>query len=119
AHRSTGAGVDLPVGELTMAGLLTRRTGRQPDRSQQSGPHVPPPPTGRGIELLMLGFAAVLVTLALVLVEANQEQELTRGLLYVGAAYLGLFTIAHLVVHRFAPYADPLILPCVALLNGL
>lgn len=67
----------------------------------------------------MLGFAAVLVTLALVLVEANQEQELTRGLLYVGAAYLGLFTIAHLVVHRFAPYADPLILPCVALLNGL
>jgi cell division protein FtsW (lipid II flippase) len=82
----------------------------------------PPPvplPTGRGIELLLLAFAAVLVTGALALVEANQEQELTRALLYVGAAYLGLFTVAHLAVRRLAPYADPLILPCVALLNGL
>ncbi|HXV91669.1 MAG TPA: FtsW/RodA/SpoVE family cell cycle protein [Pseudonocardia sp.] len=76
-------------------------------------------PTGRGIELVLLGFAAVLVTSALVLVEANQEQELTRSLFFVGAAYLGLFTVAHFAVRRFAPYADPLILPCVALLNGL
>ena len=35
------------------------------------------PPTGRSIELVLLAFAAVLVTLALVLVEANQEQTLT------------------------------------------
>jgi cell division protein FtsW (lipid II flippase) len=61
----------------------------------------------------------MLVTGALVLVEANQEQELTQALLYVGLAYLGLFAAAHLAVRRFAPYADPLILPCVALLNGL
>ena len=76
-------------------------------------------PTGRGIELVLLAFAAVIVTSALVLVEANQEEELTRDLIYVGAAYLGLFTIAHFAVRRFAPYADPLMLPCVALLNGL
>jgi cell division protein FtsW (lipid II flippase) len=76
-------------------------------------------PTGRGIELVLLAFAAVIVTGALVLVEANQEEELTRALLYVGAAYLGLFTVAHLAVRKFAPYADPLMLPCVALLNGL
>jgi cell division protein FtsW (lipid II flippase) len=76
-------------------------------------------PTGRGIELVLLAFAAVIVTGALVLVEANQEEELTRALLYVGAAYLGLFTVAHFAVRRLAPYADPLILPCVALLNGL
>ena len=76
-------------------------------------------PTGRGVELVLLAFAAVIVTGALVLVEANQEEELTRVLLYVGAAYLGLFTVAHFAVRRMAPYADPLMLPCVALLNGL
>jgi cell division protein FtsW (lipid II flippase) len=76
-------------------------------------------PTGRGIELVLLAFAAVLVTLALVLVEANQEQELSRSLLWVGLAYLGIFAVAHLAVRRFAPVSDPLILPCVALLNGL
>src|SRR5919112_3133750 len=76
-------------------------------------------PTGRGIELVLLAFAAIIVTAALVLVEANQENELTRSLLYVGAAYLGLFTVAHFAVRKLAPYADPVMLPCVALLNGL
>src|SRR5687768_9051390 len=88
------------------------RTGTPP-------PSPAPLPTGRGIELVLLAFAAVLVTGALALVEANQEQELTQALLWVGLAYLALFAIAHLAVRRFAPYADPLILPCVALLNGL
>ena len=93
------------------------RTGSPPASPAPPGPA--PLPTGRGIELVLLAFAAVLVTGALALVEANQEQELTQALLWVGLAYLALFTIAHLSVRRFAPYADPLILPCVALLNGL
>jgi len=67
----------------------------------------------------MLVFAAAITTSALALVEANQEQQLTTDLLLYGGAYLGLFTIAHLAVRKLAPYADPLILPCVALLNGL
>ncbi len=67
----------------------------------------------------MLAFAAVVTTSALVLVEANQEQQLSTGLISYGAAYLALFTLAHLAVRKLAPYADPLILPCVALLNGL
>ncbi|MGH3977671.1 MAG: FtsW/RodA/SpoVE family cell cycle protein [Pseudonocardiaceae bacterium] len=82
-------------------------------------PPVPKVPTRRGQELAMLAFAAVVVTTALVLVEVNQEQELSRSLLYYGAAYLGLFATAHIAVRILAPYADPLILPCVALLNGL
>jgi len=68
---------------------------------------------------VLLAFAAVLTTSALILVEANQEQELTTTLLWLGLAYLGLFTVAHLVVRKLAPYADPLILPCAAVLNGL
>ncbi|SHE64498.1 FtsW/RodA/SpoVE family cell cycle protein [Streptoalloteichus hindustanus] len=76
-------------------------------------------PTRRGTELLLLAFAAFLVTLANVLVEANQSGELTRELVYYGGAYLALFGAAHVAVRLLAPYADPLILPCVALLNGI
>jgi cell division protein FtsW (lipid II flippase) len=67
----------------------------------------------------MLAFAAGLVTGALMLVEANQEQTLTIRLVWYGLAYLALFGIAHAAVRKWAPYADPLILPCVALLNGI
>ncbi|MGH4007626.1 MAG: FtsW/RodA/SpoVE family cell cycle protein [Pseudonocardiaceae bacterium] len=79
----------------------------------------PAPPTKRGLELVMLAFATIVVTTALVLVELNQQQEISRSLLYYGAAYLALFGTAHIAVRLLAPYADPLILPCVALLNGL
>lgn len=75
--------------------------------------------TRRGIELLLLGFAVLITTLSLVLVEASQEQSLTWDLARYALAYLALFTVAHLAVRRFAPYADPLLLPIVALLNGL
>ncbi|MFE0025911.1 FtsW/RodA/SpoVE family cell cycle protein [Amycolatopsis sp. NPDC059021] len=76
-------------------------------------------PGRRNAELLLLGFAAVIVTLALVIVEANQEQELTLTILWLGLAYLAILTAAHLAVRRWAPNADPVILPCVALLNGI
>jgi cell division protein FtsW (lipid II flippase) len=83
----------------------------------------PPPdrsaPTRRGTELWMLAFAAGLVTGALMLVEANQEQQLTVRIVWYGLAYLALFGVAHVAVRFWAPYADPLILPCVALLNGI
>jgi cell division protein FtsW (lipid II flippase) len=89
-----------------------------------SNPSLAPSPSsllgrGRAVELLLLAFAAALTTSALVLVEANQEHALTRTLLYLGAAYLGLLTVAHVAVRKLAPYSDPLILPCAALLNGL
>ncbi|WP_410619368.1 FtsW/RodA/SpoVE family cell cycle protein [Amycolatopsis sp. cmx-8-4] len=76
-------------------------------------------PTRRNTELVLLGFAAFIVTIALVLVEANQEQELTASILWLGLAYLGVLTGAHLAVRKWAPYADPVLLPCVALLNGI
>jgi cell division protein FtsW (lipid II flippase) len=76
-------------------------------------------PTRRGTELMLLAFASVLMTAALVLVEANQEQALSMQVVYYGLAYLALFGAAHYAVRRWAPYADPLILPCVAVLNGI
>ncbi|WP_280503511.1 FtsW/RodA/SpoVE family cell cycle protein [Nocardia farcinica] len=79
----------------------------------------PPPSTRRNVELLLLGFAAVLVTTALFLVEASQEQSITWDIAKYGAAFLGLYAIAHAAVRRFAPFADPLLLPIVAVLNGL
>ncbi|MBK1784515.1 FtsW/RodA/SpoVE family cell cycle protein [Prauserella cavernicola] len=76
-------------------------------------------PRRRGTELWLLAFAALIVTSAFILVQANQEQELSWSIVWYGLAYLAIFTVAHLAVRRWAPYADPLILPCVALLNGL
>jgi cell division protein FtsW (lipid II flippase) len=76
-------------------------------------------PTRRNTELVLLGFAAFIVTIALVLVEANQEQQLTWSIVWLGLAYLAIFAAAHLAVRKWAPYADPVLLPCVALLNGI
>ncbi|AXB46036.1 FtsW/RodA/SpoVE family cell cycle protein [Amycolatopsis albispora] len=91
--------------------------------SDPAGQYVTNPPrdlpTRRGTELAMLGFASFIVTAAFMLVEANQEQELSFAILWYGLAYMAILTVAHLAVRKWAPYADPLILPCVALLNGL
>ncbi|MDQ2739878.1 MAG: FtsW/RodA/SpoVE family cell cycle protein [Actinomycetota bacterium] len=67
----------------------------------------------------MLIFAAILVSSALVIVELNQSRGLSMRLAYYGGGYLVALTLAHLMTRRFAPYADPVLLPLVALLNGL
>ncbi|MDT5094651.1 MAG: hypothetical protein QOH60_4014 [Mycobacterium sp.] len=79
----------------------------------------PPLPTRRNAELLLLGFAAVITSVALLIVEANQEQGIGWDLAKYTLAYLALFGAAHMAIRQFAPYADPLLLPVVALLNGL
>ena len=75
--------------------------------------------TGRRVELVLLLAAAVITTAALLAVEIDQANTVAPALGYLGLAYFGLFAGAHLAVRRWAPYADPLILPCVALLTGL
>ncbi|WP_028475961.1 FtsW/RodA/SpoVE family cell cycle protein [Nocardia sp. CNY236] len=79
----------------------------------------PPPSSRRNAELLLLGAAAVITTVALFLVEVSLEQSITWDIAKYGVAYLALFSVAHLAVRRFAPFADPLLLPIVAVLNGL
>lgn len=78
-----------------------------------------PLPTRRNAELLLLCFAAVITFAALLVVQANQDQGVPWDLTSYGLAFLTLFGSAHLAIRRFAPYTDPLLLPVVALLNGL
>lgn len=78
-----------------------------------------PPANQRNAELALLGFASLIVVSALFIVEASRERPITLDLLKLGAAFLALYTIAHIAVRKIVPYADPLILPTVALLNGL
>lgn len=76
-------------------------------------------PTRRNPELALVCFATLITAIALLIVEANQEQGPSWDLLSYSFVFLTLFVGAHLVIRRFAPYADPLLLPVVALLNGL
>ncbi|MEE4025435.1 FtsW/RodA/SpoVE family cell cycle protein [Gordonia sp. PKS22-38] len=82
-------------------------------------PRQPPEQTGRTAEMLLLGFAIGLVTVALLIVQSAQEQTITWDLAKYVLAYTALFAVAHLVVRRYAPHADPILLPVVAVLNGL
>lgn len=79
----------------------------------------PPLPTRRNAELLLLGFAATITVAALLIVEANQQHDLRWNAVSYGLVFLVVFGSAHVAIRRFAPYTDPLLLPIVALLNGL
>ncbi|GAA4805447.1 FtsW/RodA/SpoVE family cell cycle protein [Actinomycetospora chlora] len=63
--------------------------------------------------------AAAITTAALAEVELDQQHALTAVLGYLGLAYLVALGCAHLAVRRWASHADPLLLPCAALLTGL
>src|SRR5690625_611785 len=90
----------------------------QPQPAIPAAP-APPLPTRRNAELGLLCFAGALTTVALVIVEADQHRTLGWKILGYTVAFLALFGLAHLAIRRYARYADPLLLPVVALLNGL
>ena len=80
---------------------------------------VPPPPNRRNTELVLLCLAAVLAAVALLNVELNQDRALGPNIITFPLAFLVLFGAAHLAVRRFAPHADPVLLPVVTAINGL
>jgi cell division protein FtsW (lipid II flippase) len=73
----------------------------------------------RRTELLMLAFAVGVVLFAYASVGFGLNGKLPPGLAEYGLAFAVIILIAHLAVRRFAPWADPLMLPLAALLNGL
>lgn len=76
-------------------------------------------PNRRNTELMMLGFAVLVPVLAYANVGLAHDGGLPAGLVSYGLG-LGLMAgLAHLVVRRFAPYADPLLLPLATFLNGI
>lgn len=79
----------------------------------------PPPATRRNAELLLMAFASALGVIALILVQAGQNQHVTATMVGVAAAAITLFALAHLAVRRLAPFADPLLLPIVVALNSM
>lgn len=76
-------------------------------------------PTRRAAELVLLVFAIGIVFAAEAIVEATRDGRINSHLLTDSAVPLAAGVIAHLVIRRVAPYADPLLLPIVVLLNGL
>jgi cell division protein FtsW (lipid II flippase) len=73
----------------------------------------------RSTELWMLLFAFALVTFAFATTAFSLKgQHLSTFVGYI-VAYAAVMVGAHLAVRRWAPYADPLLLPIAALLNGL
>lgn len=82
-------------------------------------PRVPGTKTGRNAELGLLAFAMVIVAIFGATAEANQLDEVTPTFWTVAALLSILFLGLHVVVRFFAPHADPVLLPTVALINGL
>lgn len=73
----------------------------------------------RRTELMMLGIALGVLTMLSAAIESALTEHLTAKFLYLPACLGGMFLAAHIAVRLLAPYADPLILPCMALINGV
>ena len=87
--------------------------------SAASDTPAPMPRGRRGTELVMLIFAVGVVIFAYASVGLGMNGKLPSGLAVYGAAFAVIVGAAHLAVRWLAPWADPLLLPLAALLNGL
>ncbi|MCX5012906.1 FtsW/RodA/SpoVE family cell cycle protein [Streptomyces sp. NBC_00555] len=76
-------------------------------------------PSRRNTELLLLGFAVVIPMFAYANVGLAINGSLPPGMVLYGLGLAALAGVAHVVVRRYAKYADPLLLPLAILLNGL
>ena len=73
----------------------------------------------RWTELSLLIMAAAVFTITLVSLELSQGNALTTEVLWIIGGFLGVLIGAHIVLCFLAPYSDQLMLPIVAVLNGI
>lgn len=73
----------------------------------------------RRTELIMLIFALAIVAFAYANVGFGLNGHLPSGMIEYLLAFTVIMVAGHLAVRRFAAWADPLLLPLAALLNGL
>src|SRR3954449_13390776 len=79
----------------------------------------PAEPRRRGTELTLLLFGIGLTIVAYANVGLAHSQQIPSSTIAYGAGLTALFVGAHIAVRRLAPYADPVLLPIAAVLNGL
>jgi cell division protein FtsW (lipid II flippase) len=77
------------------------------------------PRTRRGVELLLLVIAIAVSVGAYVNIGITVQKAVPASTGYYAAGIGLLAVIAHLALRYRAPYADPVLLPCAVLLNGL
>jgi cell division protein FtsW (lipid II flippase) len=77
------------------------------------------PRTRRNVELALLIFATVVVLIFSAAVEAGMMQKVTPDFWVPGLVSFLIFLGMHVAIRWLAPYADPVLLPAVALINGL
>ncbi|NIK55394.1 FtsW/RodA/SpoVE family cell cycle protein [Kribbella shirazensis] len=77
------------------------------------------PRTRRGVELLLLVIAIAVSVGAYVNIGITVQDKVPASTGYYAAGIGLLALIAHFALRYRAPYADPVLLPCAVLLNGL
>ncbi|QPK79203.1 FtsW/RodA/SpoVE family cell cycle protein [Corynebacterium lizhenjunii] len=72
----------------------------------------------RGLELGLLVLATLVFSTILISLELSQGNTLGTDILFLIGGFIGIFAIAHVALSILAPYADQIMLPVAAVLNG-
>jgi cell division protein FtsW (lipid II flippase) len=90
-----------------------------PSPALGSQPPEEAPAGRRWTELLMLLFACALVAFAFASTAFSLKGQQPSTIISYLVAFVVIVLCAHLAIRRWAPYADPLLLPIATVLNGL
>jgi len=101
---------------LVTATVETGRTGGMSPSGSGAGPQER---RRRTTELILIVLAVAIAMAAYAMVHIARDGALPASLPRYAGGLLLLALVAHVAIRRFAPYADPVILPAVVLLNGL